>query len=1109
MATSRSWTVWAGFFIAVLLATWGAAQSPVPSRVALLATTLNADSEKYLDVATAELTARGGIELVERQAIRAVLGEQSLALQQDASGVAAGKLLRADVVGVLETTPDGKEAGGFAVLDTATGVSYWNEGIAQTDIEAVAGEMMRGVAAALEKRSRAGALGTVCMLGARNAEFPRNMDVFCETVAYLLDRRLVANPALATLDRRRLEAVVSENALPGGASKSAALLASLRLVELDFRRGAADDEVKVLARVTDAGGALTAQPEVVGPMDAAELADRLQAALAEGLHAAPQAAAGNRAQEANRFRTQGEILWERGLATAAIQALDAAYALDPGRPEQISAHADVLLKQAYVLARTNEFERALDLLRRTLDMEERHQVWHPEAGSQSKDNFVSALAKCKLGIPSGAPLRNEFDDLRRRYQRVLGLTVNPAETSRIAVPLHSINGFDGVPAYYPADCSEQLQFRASSARVLCLDATEFFGILNARLNEWFRREADLSQPHDAGVINTLHSLCGWGYRYVWDGQGWIPFDDEYVRGMRAVAQRFAEHSRRTVRLEGLYFSLLVDFSLQTRGGPAVAREDFESRAGQIITLALEGVAATNETPAGDVPVLYELAARAAGPSRGTWDARAKKEWEDAQLHNIALAMFDNHHISGTILLMMEYRQVDYERYREPVLWRLKAVRNDRAYRRFNLSRRDLQSLLRVLPETPVAPPAAPDPAPDASADMRVLWQTPAPEDWRNRLAGLHVEHERTLYAYRGYQWHYEATKNPEIEVLRVDLADGRTDVLGKIQVNTCWGEQFYNLRSRCPGDFIEDSACTETHLWLATSGDGLYGLPLQVRGGDPIRVGVADGLPSDFIHSVRPVGGALYVGCGAEGSEGYLVRYDPAVKSCEVIVSTLRASPETPLDSVPNGFHLQKMVYDAPRNRLLLMVNSGQKKESDGQLWEYRLADGCFRRVLALGWPARAVTVGADGTVELYVNRVLTPQYVFYYGVATFDPATDAGHLLFANQNRGAGAGLPIQPETRRYRNLYYRSTALGDGWLFHFGLKQENGKDLVELRRISLATGAVQPVPGQAAVSITRNTMTGQPNNLFYWGWLRWLPQSRVLLIGNGGQFTAVQVGS
>ena len=266
--------------LAIGLASGVFAQEPALPRVALVATTLNADSEKFLELATAELSARGDLELVERQEIRQVLGEQALALQQDASGVAAGKLLRADVIGVLETTPDGKEAGGFAVLDTATGVSYWNAGLDRTDVEGVANEMARGVAAALEKRGRAGTLGTVCVLGARNAEFPRNMDVFCETVAYLLERRLVANPALATLDRRRLETVVSENNLPGVASKSAALRASLRLVELDFRRGAADGEMKVLARTTDSGGALIVQPEIAGPSDAAALAERLQAALA-------------------------------------------------------------------------------------------------------------------------------------------------------------------------------------------------------------------------------------------------------------------------------------------------------------------------------------------------------------------------------------------------------------------------------------------------------------------------------------------------------------------------------------------------------------------------------------------------------------------------------------------------------------------------------------------------------------------------------------------------------------------------------------------------------------------------------------------------------------
>ena len=1097
----------AGILLVAGLATSMFAQQPVSPRVALLATTLNADSEKFLELATAELTARGGFELVERQAIRQVLGEQALALQQDASGVAVGRLLRADVVGVLETTPDGKEAGGFAVLDTATGVSYWSEGLDQTDIEGVAGEMARGVAAALEKRGRAGALGTVCVLGARNAEFPRNMDVFCETAAYLLERRLVANPALATLDRRRLETVVSENSLPGVESKSAALRASLRLVELDFRRGAADGEIKVLARVTDAAGALIAQPEVAGLQDAAVLAEDLQAALAEVLHAAPHAAAGDRAAEAKRFRVQGKILWGRDLKDQAIQALDAAYALASGDVPDVTAYVDALVEQAQNKAREGKYEKSLDLMRRALDVEETHRVWHSAAGDDLRDPFIFAMGRCKLNLPAADPLRGEFEELRHRYLRILGLTVTPDETSQPAVRAFPQICFDGVPAYYPNDCSEQLRFRTSSARVLCLDAAEFYGILNSRLDAWFRREEDPAQPHDAGIVVTLNGLCASAYRDVWDSRGWIPFDDAYLRGMRDLAARFQAHPRLVVRLEGMYFEQLIDVCLQGRGGPAVDPAVRQSQSEQILELALAG-AADPATPPGDVPVLYDLAARMASAYRGNRELSTPKDWTDAHLHRIALQMFDNRHVSGTILTMMEHEQVDFEKYRRPILWRLKAVQNDRSYRRFNLSQRDLRNLLRVLPAAPS--PTATDAAGAPPADMRVLWQTPAPQDWRNRLVGLHIEGERTLYAYAGYNGDFQRTRDPQIDLLRVDLADGRAERFGSIQIRTCWAERFYNIHSACPGDFIEDSACSAAHLWLATSGDGVYGVPLNPAAGDPIHIGVADGLPSDNVHAVLPVGGKLYVGCGQEGTEGYLVRCDPATKASQIVVSTLRASPETPLDAMTNGFHLQKMIHDEPRNRLLLMVN-GQRDGAEGTLWEYRLDDGGMRVLLESEWPARAVEAGADGLVQLYLNRVLTPQYVFYYGIAEFDPRTDAARLRLANQKRGAGKALPLLPDTCHYQKLYYRSAALADDWLYHFGVASKDGADVVELRRISLATREVQPVPGQPAqpVECFLDARMGKAVNLFYWGWLRWLPKSRVLVIGNGGQFTAVQVGS
>ena len=1075
------------------------AVAPAAPQVALIATTLNADSEKYLDVATAELTARGGIELVERQAIRAVLGEQSLALQQDASGVAAGKLLRADVVGVLETTPDGKEAGGFAVLDTATGVSYWNEGIAQTDIEAVAGEMIRGVAAALEKRSRAGALGTVCMLGARNAEFPRSMDVFCETVAYLLDRRLVANPALATLDRRRLEAVVSENALPGGESKSAALRASLRLVELDFRRGAADDEVKVLARVTDAGGALTAQPEVVGPMDAAELADRLQAALAEVLHAAPQAAAGNRAQEANRFRTQGKILRDRGLRDQSIQAFHAAYALDSGTTGQLEEYVSQVMDYAYFLADKGMFAQALELGGAALDIEARWQVRHAHMGEFGGDALLDVLRKCRRNAPSAGPVQGEIEALRLRYLAEMGLTGIPGEPSGLKSNPSAQNYVGGVSALYPVGFSEELRFPVNTVRSLSLTADEFFRLLHGRLAGWLEREADFARPHDAGIIGTLYELCGREYRHVWDTRGFLPFDEAYVRGLRAVSAQFQSHPRLVVQLEGRYFDVLIEQEVAERNGRELPDETVKAVASKMVADALAAFDRPGAMPAGDVGYVLEMAARAAKlqdfhRKRPRTATVADSEDCHEDLLRIAQAMFDHRYVSGAILKTILWSEdSDFTRFRLPVLRRLQAARDNRSFTLINIRRGEIDGMLKALP--------ADVPAAVAGSPSKILWATPQPANQRNRLVGLLPQGEKILYAFAGWQPNHTPNNGSALDILRIDLADGRMEKIGAIQPLTCWAEQYPNsVPARgCLGWYIVDSTLSDTHLWLATSGDGVFGVPLA-GGGEPVRIGAADGLPSDVIHSVAVSGDRLLLGCGQYETEGYLVAYDLVRQSCRVLASTMRASPETPLDSLKGGFQITKIVPDAPRNRLLLALNNGDLQPATG-LWEYRLDTDKFRQILSIERPARFVEATGDGKLWMYPYcrnewRPIREKGGWYGGIE-FEPSRDFARLVFATKNKRAGRDLPVLSTTRLIGDMSHDAAVVADGWLYHFAGITVDGKKQGILRRTSLTTGAVQVIEGFEPGS-----------NLYQWGWLKWLPQSRVLLAGNGNRIFAVNIG-
>lgn len=1064
-------------------------------RVALLATTLNADSEKYLDVATAELTARGDLELVERQAIRQVLGEQALALQQDSSGVAAGQLLRADVVGVLETTPDGKEAGGFAVLDTATGVSYWNAGLDRTDVEGVANEMARGVAAALEKRGRAGTLGTVCVLGARNAEFPRNMDVFCETVAYLLERRLVANPALATLDRRRLETVVSENNLPGVASKSAALRASLRLVELDFRRGAADGEMKVLARTTDSGGALIVQPEVAGPSDAAALAERLQAALAEVLHAPPQAATGNRAQEANRFRAQGKILWDRDLHEAGMRAYEAAYALDPGTDKLIGEYVDRLLHRAYDHSLEGRVAETLEHVGRALDVEDRHGVRRKYMAEFGRDYVLSALVRCKPGLAADATQAADYDGLRRRYLATVGLTDAAGTPSSATLNAESAtrSNVGGVPVYYADSFSPQLRFPVHAALALSRDAAEFFRLLDVRLESWLAREADPAQPHDAGIITTINNLCGTELRYVWQSRGYVPFDAAYVQGLRALAARFRAHPRKVVQLEGAYFENRIDLEVALRSGSAVDLEEMGPRVAELIDMALSIVAQPAVLPAGDEAVAYEMAARAAKlldhPNRQT----TKNSRSCGELRRVAEAMIDSGRLSGPVLATLLDSEADFETYRLPVLRRLKTARDDRAFVWLGLTRIEIDDYLKALP--------AAEPAFSAMPAVERRWELPVSDRFQFRQAGLGAGGEDSWFAFAGQEPGASRNDGAAVDVLRIDVDSGRAVPLARIQPRTCWVSQYVNARAArgCEGDFIEGAVPVGGHLWIATSGDGLFGVPLDGVG-EPVHVGMVEGLPSDVVHSVAAVGDVLYVGCGQLGTEGYLAAYDLASGRCAVLASTLRASPETPLDSLQGGFRIRGIAPDMPRNRLLLVVDRGDLQPATG-LWEFRLDVKTFRQIRQMDRPAHAVDVDATG--KLWIYPLCRNEYRpvrekdGWYGAVEFDPETDEARLVFASKNKGAGPDLPVRADTRIFPALHHAGALVAEGWLYHFANVVVNGTESLELRRVSLATREIQ--------TLDAGLFRG---NVYQWGRLHWFPGRRILLAGDGERIAALKMG-
>jgi hypothetical protein len=101
-------------------------------RVALVTTGGAESTSPAIALATAELNGVEDVQLVDRQSIQAVLQEQKLSLSGliDAERmIQVGKLLKANLLAVVDTDQKGGQALGLVVFDAATGLRPWDAAI--------------------------------------------------------------------------------------------------------------------------------------------------------------------------------------------------------------------------------------------------------------------------------------------------------------------------------------------------------------------------------------------------------------------------------------------------------------------------------------------------------------------------------------------------------------------------------------------------------------------------------------------------------------------------------------------------------------------------------------------------------------------------------------------------------------------------------------------------------------------------------------------------------------------------------------------------------------------------------------------------------------------
>ena len=201
-------------------------------------------SRECLALAEVELSRGGDIALVERREIARLLAEgncRSARSVDAAAAVRAGKLLRADVLAVVETDPQSSQALGFLVFETASGMHLCDRALAEGDPEQAGPADCRGGPPGGDRNGLCGPCAARLLPGLRAQRRPAACG------QSLVRRRgaarrapLTNSPDIVVLERKRFE---FDQAGGGPGANSAKKLSETRLLaavligEIEIRRG--------------------------------------------------------------------------------------------------------------------------------------------------------------------------------------------------------------------------------------------------------------------------------------------------------------------------------------------------------------------------------------------------------------------------------------------------------------------------------------------------------------------------------------------------------------------------------------------------------------------------------------------------------------------------------------------------------------------------------------------------------------------------------------------------------------------------------------------------------------------------------------------------------
>jgi hypothetical protein len=997
-------------------------KAPKNAKVALLTKETSNSAKALLDLAQVELSNDKSMALLDRQSIDRVLAEQKLNLSGlvDANmAVQVGKLLGVDLFAIVEPGGKNGDALGIIVYDAVSGIKYVDQTISEQDLPQQVKDVAAATRTAVAKRAQGIAkLKTLCLQSVRNAELPRDRDTTCRSLGMILERRLLGSTSVGILERRRLEHLNKEKALPV-ARDSTELLTAVLVLDLEFGRPRLGAGLRATAIVSDGRGKPLHRASVEGAdRNGGDVIEPLLQELLKYLRVAAAPQPVKPEQESARFFHEGEKAWSHKERLPAIEAMEAAVALNS---RDVEARAKLALylsdygykvlnpKEGYTSfgGRGNQLRVATADLKTALLLATRAVNLYTEAHQHITEATLQAVGGCDnrhfqvLWPPFLNNLlyvdERDFDD----EAKVLREEFLNARVNLIHAQAKS---WERLVRKEPIRFGQYCQRLDQHLIHLSLDASATsLRIKTAVAKHWLELSA---LPGVTLALPNLKSLL----------EGMFPGQPAFADLHRQLAQR----SNPVLQLYGRIALLQIEGE-QKKFGPAEYGPAFQQfkQAAQRAILEAENAFKPAERKLVQ-EAIYEI-----------WhDALFFIRWERGQqqqeLFELCDFMLDRQHTVRAVLP------------RVVQTWTGVGLADPDAEKRLRLIERALAVLDRPEHRLDVEKTVLRNELQQRQAE--ILRSNPklangksasGPTPWREARSLFQIADYPDLVVLRkplladGFVYFPVLGLRDQkafVQLVRVALPDGKPVRLG--QAPLAYTERF---RGSLGHDaVVTDVRVAKDAVLVATASSGI--LAFDRQGQAPARSITAKlGLPSESVQALAVYDGKIFAGL----ADGYLVEIDPNVGKFRMLASSRRKENLSPFDD-GEQFHAPFIIADQERKRLLFLLyqrpqfiyyppNHAFPREPTNGLWEYRPDSGRFTKHIDLYWGSLdAGAAMADGRLLLSCRT----------SALAFDPKTDRSEFLWASYP----AGPRLAREAARNKDWFYpmgTPRLMLNGWLW------------------------------------------------------------------------------